>query len=77
MRSIPSSSGDVMAAPAIEIENLVVEFPSSQGMLRAVDGVSLTVEQGEVLGIVGESGSGKSVAMLAAIATAIEKRITC
>jgi dipeptide transport system ATP-binding protein len=53
--------------PAIEIENLVVEFPSSQGMLRAVDGVSLKVEQGEVLGIVGESGSGKSVAMLAAM----------
>ena len=50
---------------AIEIENLTVEFPSSQGMLRAVDGVSLKVEQGEVLGIVGESGSGKSVAMLA------------
>lgn len=53
--------------PAIEIENLVVEFPSSQGLLRAVDGVSLKVEQGEVLGIVGESGSGKSVAMLAAM----------
>jgi dipeptide transport system ATP-binding protein len=53
--------------PAIEIENLTVEFPSSQGMLRAVDGVSLKVEQGEVLGIVGESGSGKSVAMLAAM----------
>lgn len=53
--------------PAIEIENLVVEFPSSQGLLRAVDGVSLRVEEGEVLGIVGESGSGKSVAMLAAM----------
>jgi len=52
---------------AIEIENLTVEFPSSQGLLRAVDGVSLKVEQGEVLGIVGESGSGKSVAMLAAM----------
>ncbi len=52
---------------AIEIENLTVEFPSSQGMLRAVDGLSLKVEQGEVLGIVGESGSGKSVAMLAAM----------
>jgi len=52
---------------AIEIENLTVEFPSSQGLLRAVDGLSLKVGQGEVLGIVGESGSGKSVAMLAAM----------
>ena len=50
---------------ALEIENLTVEFPSTAGPLRAVDGLSLTVEQGEVLGIVGESGSGKSLAMLA------------
>jgi len=51
----------------LEIENLAVEFPSSAGLLRAVDGVSLTLKAGEVLGIVGESGSGKSVAMLAAM----------
>jgi dipeptide transport system ATP-binding protein len=50
---------------ALEIENLVVEFPSNFGALRAVDGVSLKIEQGEILGIVGESGSGKTVAMLA------------
>ncbi|GJD50879.1 Dipeptide transport ATP-binding protein DppD [Methylobacterium crusticola] len=51
--------------PLLEIRNLSVEFPSAAGTLRAVDGVSLTLEEGEVLGVVGESGSGKSVAMLA------------
>src|SRR5436853_3900446 len=51
--------------PLLEIKNLSVEFPSQNGMVRAVDGVNLTLEKGEVLGIVGESGSGKSVGMLA------------
>src|SRR5690349_9362767 len=49
----------------LEIENLVVEFQTSAGMFRAVDGVSLKVDEREVLAIVGESGSGKSVSMLA------------
>jgi dipeptide transport system ATP-binding protein len=49
----------------LEIEDLAVEFPTSRGLLHAVEGVSLSVDQGEVLGIVGESGSGKSVTMLA------------
>jgi dipeptide transport system ATP-binding protein len=49
----------------LEIENLTVEFKTSHGAFRAVDSVSMTVDQGEVLAVVGESGSGKSVAMLA------------
>src|SRR5918995_2349181 len=49
----------------LQIENLVVEFATASGPFRAVDGVSLSVEQREVLAIVGESGSGKSVSMLA------------
>jgi len=51
--------------PLLEIEDLHVEFPTQGSVLHAVDGVSLTLQQGEVLGIVGESGSGKSVAMMA------------
>ncbi|WP_315755368.1 MULTISPECIES: ABC transporter ATP-binding protein [unclassified Bradyrhizobium] len=51
--------------PLLEIENLSVAFPSRNGMVRAVDGVSIALDKGEVLGIVGESGSGKSVGMLA------------
>jgi dipeptide transport system ATP-binding protein len=54
-----------MAPPLLEIKNLSVEFRTALGPLRAVDGVDLTVEPGDVVGIVGESGSGKSVAMLA------------
>src|SRR3954466_16189420 len=51
--------------PLLEIQNLSVEFPTSSGVLRAVDGVSLRLDEGEILGVVGESGSGKSVTMLA------------
>ena len=49
----------------LEIEDLFVEFPSQGSALQAVEGVSLSLDEGQVLGIVGESGSGKSVTMLA------------
>jgi dipeptide transport system ATP-binding protein len=51
--------------PLLEIEDLTVEFTTGHGRFRAVDGVSLAVDAGDVLAVVGESGSGKSVAMLA------------
>ncbi|MFB2549615.1 ABC transporter ATP-binding protein [Ensifer soli] len=52
-------------APLLDIANLTVEFQTSTGPFRAVDGVSLDCDRGEILSIVGESGSGKSVSMLA------------
>jgi len=47
--------------PLLEVDDLVVEFPTRRGRLVAVDGVSFSIEPGEVLGMVGESGAGKSL----------------
>jgi len=60
---LPSRPGE--AAPAsrvvLEVKDLVTHFPTRTGVVKAVDGVSFTVERGKTLCVVGESGSGKSV----------------
>jgi peptide/nickel transport system ATP-binding protein len=49
----------------LDVRNLKVSFRSEQGLMRAIDGVSFSVAEGEILGMVGESGSGKTVSLLA------------
>ncbi|WP_400164113.1 ABC transporter ATP-binding protein [Brevibacillus sp. TJ4] len=53
-----------MSQPVLQIENLQTHFFTDRGQIPAVDGVSITVRKGEVVGIVGESGCGKSVTSL-------------
>ncbi|WP_316571436.1 ABC transporter ATP-binding protein [Neobacillus sp. YIM B06451] len=53
-----------MARELLKIENLKTHFKSDRGVVKAVDGVTVTVNEGETVGIVGESGCGKSVTSL-------------
>jgi len=50
-----------MAEPLLSVRDLIVEFPTRRGTLRALDKVSFDIQEGEVLGMVGESGAGKSI----------------
>ena len=50
--------------PLLEVENLRAGIAVDRGTVRAVDGVSFTLQRGRTLGVVGESGSGKTVTAL-------------
>ena len=58
---------DTASGPVLEVENLKVYFGSRDGIVRAVDGVSFSLDEGETLGVVGESGCGKSVSAMSVL----------
>jgi peptide/nickel transport system ATP-binding protein len=59
-------AGAAEAAPQalLDVRDLQIHFPTDDGLVKAVDGVSFTLDRGRTLGVVGESGSGKSVTSL-------------
>jgi oligopeptide/dipeptide ABC transporter ATP-binding protein len=56
-----------MTKPLLEIQDLYVHFNTSDGVVQAINGASLSLKAGEIVGLVGESGSGKSVTAMSVL----------
>ena len=56
----PANTGEEPGEPLFELDDVVFEYPTDRGAVRAVDGVDLTVRAGEVVALVGHNGSGKT-----------------
>ena len=59
MRSIPTSTGSEVGMALLAVHGLRTHIPTRRGVLRAVDGIDLSIDAGEIVGLVGESGCGK------------------